>query len=106
MIGYEENIRVGLQQNLAIQQIRTEDKTFAALVHARQQLASYLDGRCSVGCGVLDARKSTGNPAYLLERDGTPLEVYWTLAATRHLLPHGHFAFIELNVSPLPTATL
>src|SRR5579863_3801933 len=48
VIRYEENIRIGLHQNLTIQQIGAQNETFPALMHPRQQLSADFKRRSPV----------------------------------------------------------
>jgi hypothetical protein len=69
MVRDEEDVRIGLYQDLTVQEIRAKNQAFAALVQPRKELAADLERRCSVRCGVLDARQGPGGETHLREGD-------------------------------------
>jgi hypothetical protein len=69
VIGDVKDLAVRLHQNLTVQQVRPKNQTFPALMQACQQLATHLERRCPVRCGVLDSRKCSRSEAHLFKRD-------------------------------------
>ena len=67
MIRYEERARCGLNQNLAIKEVRAKDKAVNALMEPGEQPAADLEGRRPVRSAVLYPRKGEGDSSYLFE---------------------------------------
>jgi hypothetical protein len=67
MVRYEECARRGLHQNLAVEEIRAQNKAVKALMEPGEQLAADFEGRGPVRSAVLYPREGECNRAYLFE---------------------------------------